>query len=76
MMFTHTDLLELTCLANVARISELPEGVSVSCYERLGYVEVRYGVLALTDQGRHRCAELQVQDDQAGAAMSLPIIAA
>ena len=65
------DLFELACLEAVARIGELPEGCSASRYEGLGYVESRHGVLALTEEGRQRCAELQAVGDRPAAMVAL-----
>jgi hypothetical protein len=78
MTTTNENLSELACLEQVARIGELPEGCSTSRYEGLGYVESRHGVLALTEKGRQRCAELQATEGHAVAAMALepPPIAA
>lgn len=59
MTITDEDLLELSCLAQVARIGELPDSCSISRYIGLEYVELRDGILALTAKGRQRCIELQ-----------------
>ena len=71
MALSDEDLLEMDCLASVARIGELPDGCGAPRYLGLEYIELRDGILALTAKGQERWAELQAREHR-GAGIGNP----